>query len=843
MKKILVISLLSFCIPILKAQTVNGNPAVVSPNGTVVPMPQGTAGQVPTCNGTGGVYYTNGGTVLDISSGTGITCNPNPIVSTGTISIANTAVTAGTYTNTTITVNAQGQITSASSGSGGGVTSVGSGYGLTGGTITSSGTLKVDTTQGNVNGSRIATQYSVFKQMNNATFYGANVIAGDGNSIMAGFPFYNNSWFTFLMQYYPKYFSGVNLGVPGNETANILARVPNLYNYPNVKYAVLCDVWINDVINSVPLATTLDNMRAECDTLFTHNITPIVGNCPPNNGMSSAQVTDINAINSYLAAGHLLHATIIDIYDTLKSGLTADSIKQSFGYLGGPHWTTPGAEAVAYKFNRGFAFTYIDNTAGAFTVGNGCEDFEGRVDTDANVIFGSINTSRVKGTIGVAMTAGLGSGNGGNASFGDGQALLTNTSGTYNLCAGASGFRNNTTGSYNTAIGYQPLNYNTTGSYNTALGGSASFTNSFGNNNTAIGFSALFSGIDASNVTAIGYQAGEADTKGGDNFFGGHNAGAANTTGDSIVDIGTGAGAVGTTAFGTTNIGYEAGYTNNQNYEVAIGYKDAFLWTGANNVTICPLGAYSSSAGGNNTGVGYAVFQSQTTGHDNTASGQSAMTSNASGIKDNATGSFAAYLSQSGMGYVADGYYAGEANVAGSAWVAIGDSALRGNLGSYNVGVGEKAGASNTSGTGITCIGNAADVGSATLTNATAIGNGAVVSTSNTAVIGNSSLIGLSLGAGAYCDPIQVSSATSGTVVSNGAETLELTGASATVVLTDPASPLSGQNWKITTTQASTTISFTNTGHFYAASGLPTTVHNTGGHEFEYDGTKWLTLY
>jgi trimeric autotransporter adhesin len=142
-----------------------------------------------------------------------------------------------------------------------------------------------------------------------------------------------------------------------------------------------------------------------------------------------------------------------------------------------------------------------------------------------------------------------------------------------------------------------------------------------------------------------------------------------------------------------------------------------------------------------NIAIGIDAMKSNTSGFDNVANGVVAMLSNTTGQLNVAEGFSALADNTTGSGNVANGWVALANNISGNSNTGNGSLSLFNNLsGNGNVGDGDSALVSNTTGSFNTGIGTFSDVSLGTLTNATAIGHGAIVNASNKVRIGNSAV-------------------------------------------------------------------------------------------------------
>ena len=226
-----------------------------------------------------------------------------------------------------------------------------------------------------------------------------------------------------------------------------------------------------------------------------------------------------------------------------------------------------------------------------------------------------------------------------------------------------------------------------TGGFNTFVGAGAGQGNTSGNQNTFVGRAAGFSNTTAFGNSFFGRSAGLATTTGEQNSFFGQESGLANTTGRYNAFFGALAGRSATTAEGNSFFGAAAGLLN------STGTVNSFfgLDSGRANTT-----------GSWNTFVGSAAGIDNTIGNENSFFGRAA----------------------------------GANNTTGGGNTFLGRSAGTGNqVGNRNTFVGFESGTSN-SGSNNTLLGADTELGAANLTFATAIGAGAIVSTSNTVQLG-----------------------------------------------------------------------------------------------------------
>ena len=220
-----------------------------------------------------------------------------------------------------------------------------------------------------------------------------------------------------------------------------------------------------------------------------------------------------------------------------------------------------------------------------------------------------------------------------------------------------------------------------------------------------------------------------------------------------------------------------------------------FGMSGPNNTASGSQALYSNTAGGNNTASGFQALSSNTEGWNNTASGAGALGTNTSGSWNTASGFQALSSNTTGNYNTADGYFALYSNSDGSYNTASGYDALglncsgvsSGCAAHYNTALGYYAGVTSTAananktGANNTFIGAYSGPGTpAPLTNATAIGYNALVSASNSLVLGGTGGYAVNVGIGtttpAYRLDVQGTGNFTGLVTFAGGQTFPGTG-------------------------------------------------------------------
>lgn len=223
----------------------------------------------------------------------------------------------------------------------------------------------------------------------------------------------------------------------------------------------------------------------------------------------------------------------------------------------------------------------------------------------------------------------------------------------------------------------------------------------------------VFAGVGAGIVnfgfrnSFFGSSSGASNEIASDNSFFGNRSGFRNTTGFSNSFFGSSAGAVNTTGFENSFFGIASGVENTS------GFNNSFYGS---------FSGRTNSTGDGNSFFGRESGLSNTDGSENSFFGRGSGRANRDGQLNSFFGSGSGDTNTTGAGNAFFGASSGISNTTGT----------------NNSFFGAFAGNVNTTGTNITIIGRAANVSVGNLSFATAIGASAIVSASNSVVLGRS---------------------------------------------------------------------------------------------------------
>ena len=281
----------------------------------------------------------------------------------------------------------------------------------------------------------------------------------------------------------------------------------------------------------------------------------------------------------------------------------------------------------------------------------------------------------------------------------------------------------------------------TPGASNLFVGADAGSALTTGGSDTFVGTSAGAAVTSSSNNTFVGARAGQVTTGDKNSFFG-TGAGGANLGGVQNTFVGQGAGFGNTTGSNNTSVGMLAGAsTAGANGTSFFGAFAGENNTAQENSFFGDLAGKANTSGDQNNFFGSQAGLVNTTGFGNSFFGTRAGLTNVTGSNNSFFGTDAGRMNTAG-GNSFVGRSAGFATTTGGNNVFVGlDSGRFNTTGGGNAFVGVDAGFNNTTGSNNTFVGvGSGNPDTATqVTHSAAIGAGAVVSASNTIVIGTAS--------------------------------------------------------------------------------------------------------